>query len=653
MSDNTTADIIVTAQASLTTVENKFSTLARDAASITPTTLTAMDGINQDLALRRHPHVTTVIEWFTGAQSSNSSVDYYHPNSTITSAMNGTGANISTQSNKQLVSNTQFGAMFSQATNHVESAQQLRLKTDFIANTSFPDYGSGITSMSDTLDQGMTSSFGDLNASAKAMSATKGVFDPSDMKTFGTYEGLYKSMNKNKLANFSGLNENIDKYNIDTSKLNDPAYQEQAFAAFSSIKDPATLQTMADQFDLPTNTVTAQPPHQFNPFEGMQGYTGSDASVNQTPGFLSPSTSVPNIPSSSSAFGAPSSGTTTTTGTSQQGGSFGSNQIQGQTGTGLEGLNQTLSGNIDLSGLAGDQAQLNNFLGSNSPALPISGSGVGGIESAADFLSMNKVVGSQGVDLTGMKDGLQFSDIGQKLSGMGASFEDPDTAARMFESIGLPPPDEMELYDGPTSPGVSMGGLQINTMTGQGTGLAGLPNTRDFFPACSGTSEFTTVYNKIDAGNFEDVTADEVQTIQDLYDNAQSLMLNAGIDLDNPPAKNLGHTMTFGTNLHRYGADDLNNPANTTAFGASQAPGEPRGGYAGLAGIDDFGKSVTDMVNPDLLSGFMGTGDVLRDMANTSNKYGQSITASLAEGKNKAVMQANGILPLNYGPNIG
>ena len=635
MSDNTTADIIVTAQAALTTVENKFSTLARDAASITPTTLTAMDGINQDLALRQKPVCSALITKLKSANGNIASPNY-HPD---WANLNTLGNTMETQSNKQLVSNTQFGAMFSQATNHVESAQQLRLKTDFIANTSFPDYGSGITSMSDTLDQGMTSSFGDLNASAKAMSATKGVFDPSDMKTFGTYEGLYKSMNKNKLANFSGLNENIDKYNIDTSKLNDPAYQDQANAAFSSIKDPATLQTMADQFDLPTNTVTAQPPHQFNPFEGMQGYTGSDASVNQTPGFLSPGIEVP----------ASSSGTLPTIGTSQQGGSFGSGQIQGQTGTGLEGLNQSLSEDADLSGLAGDQAQLNNFLGSNSETLPISGSGVGGIESAADFLSMNKVVGSQGVELTGMKDGLQYSDMGQKLSGMGASFEDPDTAARMFESMGLPEPSEMELYDGPTSPAVSMGGLDINAMTGQGTGLAGLPTTRDFFPACSGTPEIESLNAALDA----DFASVDISSVNSQISNAQSLMDKAGIDLDMPPAKNLGHTMTFGTNLHRFGADDLNNPANTTAFGAAQAPGEPRGGYAGIDGIDDFGKSVTDMVNTDLLSGFMGTGDVLRDMANTSNKYGQSITASLAEGKNKAVMQANGILPLNYGPKIG
>ena len=236
---------------------------------------------------------------------------------------------------------------------------------------------------------------------------------------------------------------------------------------------------------------------------------------------------------------------------------------------------------------------------------------------------------------------------------MGASFEDPDTAARMFESMGLPPPDEMELYDGPTSPAVSMGGLQINTMTGQGTGLAGLPNTRDFFPACAGTPEIDTVYDEYTAGGIAGINLASCNLINDQVNLATSLLDKAGVDLDNPPAKNLGHTMTFGTNLHRYGADDLNNPANTTAFGAAQAPGEPRGGYAGIDGIDDFGKSVTDMVNTDLLSGFMGTGDVLRDMANTSNKYGQSITASLAEGKNKAVMQQNGILPLNYGPNIG
>ena len=601
MSDNTTADIIVTAQASRTTVENKYSTLARDAGSITPTTLTAMDGIHRNVALRRHPTATTVITALQNAQG-NSLLPNYHANYTT---LNSIGNSMQSQSDKQLVSNTQFGAMFSQATNHVEATHQLRLKTDFIANTSFADYGSGITSMSDTLDQGMTSSFGDLNASAKAMSATKGVFDPSDMKTYGTYEGLYNNMTKNKLANYSGLNSNLQKYNVNPAQISDPAYSEQVEASFASITDPSTLKTMADQFDLkPDSVVTAKPPTDFNPFASTPGYTGSDASVLSTPGFLTPSTT-------------------------------------------------TASGTTTLPPLTGDVPDFDSSTPTafGSGAKPEVGVGGGGIESAKDFLAMNKVTG--GTDLTGMKDGLEYSDIGQKLSGMGASFEDPDEAARMFESMGLPAPDGMELYDGPTSPAVSMGGLSINSMTGTGTGIAGLPTTRDFVPCCAGSTEIDTVYAQFESGGISGIDLASANLINDQVNLANSLMTKAGIDIDNPPAKNLGHTMTFGTNLHRYGADDLNNPTNTTAFGASAAPGEPRGGYAGIDGIDDFGKSTTGLVNSDLLSGFMGTGDVLRDMANTSDKSGQAVIASLHEGKNKAVMQQNGILPLNYGPNIG
>ena len=615
MSDNTTADIIVTAQASLTTVENKFSTLARDAGSITPTTLTAMDGIHRDVAFRMDPKTTTVMQQLLDAQATDDTLPNFHPNA---SALNSLGTQIQTRNNNLLADNTVFGQVFSQATNHVESAQQLRLKTDFIANTSFPDYGSGITSMRDTLDQGMTSSFGDLNAAAKAMSATKGVYDTEDMKNYGTYTGLYRSMQTNKLANFSGLNANLEKYNIDPTMLDDPAYKDQVDAAFGSITDPTVLQTMADQWDLPTSTVTSPDQGVFNPFAGMQGYTGEDASVNQTPGFLSPSTTVPSGTSSlppltggSTAFGSGAAPGTPSTSTSAGPTAFGAS------------------------------------------AAPILGEGQGGIESAKDFLAMNNV--TLGTDLTGLGADLQYSDMGQKLSSMGASFQDPDTAARMFESMGLPPPSEMELYNGPTSPAVSMGGLQINTMTGQGTGIAGLPTTTDYFPDFVATSEVTTIYDSLSeySSNLRFISNSSISSLQTRVDSADGLLANAGVVTSQLPAKNLGHTMTFGTNLHRYGADDLNNPANTTSFGASQAPGEPRGGYAGIDGIDDFGKSVTDMVNPDLLSGFLGTGDVLRTLANTSDKSGQAVIASLYEGKNKAVMQQNGIMPLNYGPNIG
>ena len=598
MSDNTQADIIVTAQAGMTSIENKYATLARDSGSITPTTLTAMDGIHRNVAFRANVVTTDVITKLQSAQSSNSSLANYHPSA---STLNSLGNSLAFRNDALLANNSRFGVIFNQTAGHIETSQALRLKTDFIANTSFSDCGSGITSMRDTLDQGMTSSVGDLNAAAKAMSATKGVYDPSDMKTYGTYEGLYKNMTKNKLANYSGLNSNLKKYNVNPAQIGDPAYSEQVAAAFTSITDPSTLKTIADQFDLkPDSVVTAKPPTDFNPFATMPGYTGSDASVLSTPGFLTPSTT-------------------------------------------------TASGTTTLPPLTGDVPDFDSSTPTafGSAAKPEVGVGGGGIESAKDFLAMNKVTG--GTDLTGLKDGLEYSDIGQKLSGMGASFEDSDEAARMFESMGLPAPDGMELYDGPTSPAVSMGGLSINTMTGTGTGIAGLPALNDYFPDFEGNDAIVDLQTQLDT----DFANASISTVNTLTSNANLLLSNAGVDFDALPASNLGHTMTFGTNLHRYGADDLNNPTNTTAFGAAAAPGEPRGGYAGIDGIDDFGKSTTGLVNSDLLSGYIGTGASLRKLANIADMSGQAAIAALHEGKNKAVMQQHGILPLNYGPNIG
>jgi hypothetical protein len=541
MSDNTQADIIVTGQGGTTSIENKWATLAQDSSSITPTTITAMEGFDSDLSLRRHPTVSDVITKLQSAQG-NVSLANYHPNWTNLNAL---GNTMQTQSDKQLVSNTQFGTMFAQATGHVESSQQLKVKADFMANTNYPDYGSGITSNRDLLDQGMSTSFGDLNAAAKAMSATKGVYDPSDMPTYGTADGLFKSLKNNKLSNASGLTQQFKKFGVDTDQVNDPAYQDQVTNALKSITDRETLSTVADQFDLRPSVVTA------------------------------PSTT----------FGA--------------------------------------------------------------DAAPIVGPGGGGIESLNDFLDTDKV--TLGTDLTGLKDGLQYSDLGQKLSSMGASFEDPDNAARMMEQMGIPEDALIADYNAPTTMSTQMGGLTLNTMTGTGTGLAGLPNVRDFFPACANTPEITALQTQLDT----DFGNASITTVDSQITNATTLLAKAGIDLDTPPAKNLGHTMAFGTNLHRYGADDINNPTNTTAFGAAVAPGEPRGGYAGIDGVNDFGKIVSGKVNTDLQSGFLDTSSVLTDMANTSNKYGQSVIASLSEGKNKALMQQNGILPLNYGPNLG
>jgi hypothetical protein len=65
----------------------------------------------------------------------------------------------------------------------------------------------------------------------------------------------------------------------------------------------------------------------------------------------------------------------------------------------------------------------------------------------------------------------------------------------------------------------------------------------------------------------------------------------------------LGSAMSFATNLHKIGADTS-------------------------------GSGITD---------------ALKNMANTASASGDAIKASLAEGKNKALMMAQGIAPLKFG----
>jgi len=408
-------------------------------------------------------------------------------------------------------------------------------------------------------------------------------------------------MNKNKLANFSGLNENIDKYNIDTSKLNDPAYQDQANAAFSSIKDPATLQTMADQWDLPTSTVTAQPPHQFNPFEGMQGYTGSDASVNQTPGFLSPGTSVPNIPSTSTAFGAPSTGTTTTTGTSRQGGSFGSNQIEGQTGTGLQGLQDFQSGNYDMSGLETDQAAANEFLSSGGLDSAFGGLGqfgdsAPGIQNLGDLGNINKLadpsqIGGMTTDLEG---------LGKKLSDMGGgTMVDASKAPDFF--AGIQKPDSPLMNSAHPTLNSLMTDSEVETeienMIGLQAGETGFPSVRDILGPVGGNPELDALA--------EGVTDEKVTALNNSLTKSNGFIAAASLQASSgSPSQSLTNSATFATNLHKYGQD----------------------------------MSET------------GVGTMLMNMANSATKYGEGVKASLIEGQNNDLLAQNGIGPMQFNP---
>jgi len=132
-------------------------------------------------------------------------------------------------------------------------------------------------------------------------------------------------------------------------------------------------------------------------------------------------------------------------------------------------------------------------------------------------------------------------------------------------------------------------------MTGTGSGPKGLPNMSDFTEHLSGGPSIISF--------LQNVTTNATAAISALTSsiaNATSLWSTAGVDFTNPVKNNLGSSMNFAQNLHKFGAD----------------------------------------------TGGSGIGDVLNNLANPNTPYGEAIKASLAEGRNKQLLQDNGIKPI-------
>jgi hypothetical protein len=159
-----------------------------------------------------------------------------------------------------------FGAFLNQTQAHIGDSIDLRNTTNFIGNSSFSDFGSGIKNMSSMLDQGLTSKFGSLSSASAALSSGGSMFNGISPKNIGSPVGLVQALNANKLGNASGVNEKLKAAGVDLNNLEDPVYAEKIAQVTGSIKDPAVLNTVADQFGQ-------------NPFGGLPSYSGSDASL--------------------------------------------------------------------------------------------------------------------------------------------------------------------------------------------------------------------------------------------------------------------------------------------------------------------------------------------------------------------------------------
>ena len=70
------------------------------------------------------------------------------------------------------------------------------------------------------------------------------------------------------------MNQKLIDAGVDLNNIHDPVYADKISGVLSNIKDPAAINTSADQFGIN------------NPFAGLPSYTGSDSSLYKTPTFL-------------------------------------------------------------------------------------------------------------------------------------------------------------------------------------------------------------------------------------------------------------------------------------------------------------------------------------------------------------------------------
>ena len=517
---------LVTGQAGSVIAENQKVTFGTASGGITPATVTAMVGINQNVALDIEANVkasTAKLQEISANVGGVYSADQVSAAtialSTLTSLQSSLGFGGSPNQ-------AAFGSFLSQAQNHIKDSIEVRRATDFMANTNYEDFGSGITNMSSMVERGLTSQLGSFSGAGAAMLSTGSMFNGIDIKNFSTPTGLVQSLQNNKLSNVTGVNAKLAAAGVDLNDLDNPVYQGQIDQVTGSITDPRAINMSADQFGIT------------NPFGGLPSYSGSDASLYNTQNALGGSSTA-------------TAGTgTTTTGFSTGSTAFG----------------------------AASAPEVGN---------------AGGIQSLKDLSDYNKLANP--ADTAGFSGAsalaTKFKDMG------GGEISDASQAPGFFSSIQtVNTPLTNSLHPSLSS---LMSDLQpnIDSMTGLGSGYRGLPSIRNFAQHIAGGPDVT-------AFNTSNFSVADISAYANSISGASSLWSTAGVDLTSPPPNSLGSSMAFATNLHKFGSDTSGS----------------------------------------------GIADVLRNMANTSTKYGESVKASLAEGNNNNLLAANGMGPLKTNP---
>ena len=259
------ADKIVTAKAGTVVAENlklALTTAGGGGSSLTPSVLTAMVGISSNQALQEASDVTeakTILQTHVSMLSPN--VAGYIPgvSGPGNAAANALTSLSSLQTNLGMgaaPNHSRFGTMLAQAKSHIDDSVDIKKATNFISNSSFEDFGSGVTDIQSMSTQGISNVFGDLDATANVLDKVGPCFDLSNPAELGTGAGFVNKLNISKLGNFTGVNEALAKNNVDLEDITDPVYADTVTNTLSSMTDPEAIKTIVSDLGVtPVDTI--------------------------------------------------------------------------------------------------------------------------------------------------------------------------------------------------------------------------------------------------------------------------------------------------------------------------------------------------------------------------------------------------------------
>jgi hypothetical protein len=634
---------LVTSQAGSVISENQKNTLGQAAASLTPATFTAMIGIKNGTALTLAAPVANAM-----ATLSSIAGNILDPNQGAAAAaltsMSSFQANMGFGGTPN---HAAFGSFLNQIDGHIKDAKELRKASDFMANTSYSDFGAGITDMGSAADRGMTNIFGSLAAAGAAMTSTGTMYNGGDVKDFGSSVGMVKSLLDNKLAGITGVKRRLAAAGVPLGDLDNPIYKEKIDEVMNGITDPGAMSVVADQFDVAPEIAASD----------TSGDSTTDAIMVKLQDIIDRLNAVVDeinnqwLPDTNSVStwddynvlkaNWPISFTNVDYNNAFKEANeislkeirplpddeyklalvnFRNNDVEAamaDANAAVRELNGKIAGiramlvanagpnpdgSSSTTAAAASTASFNTGFSVPSTAMGADLSpgqnlpmGAGGIQSLKDLGDPTKL-DPEGT--AGLASGI--SGLTTHLTDMGAgTVADAGAAGSLFSQIqSIQTPLHSTAFPTLNSLVTANQGT-IDSLTGTGTGPVGLPSMSDFTQHLSGGPSITSFLQTVGTNAGAAISALTASLV-----GAESLVVTAGIDPTSPPPNTLGAAMGFAKNLHKFGAD----------------------------------------------SSGSGVADILHNLADTATAEGEAIKASLAEGKNNKLLLKNGIPPITTTP---